>query len=56
MAEAVLEVAAAGPEARLAARRRAQDFSWSDTVEGMLAVHGLETRAQRRLSLEATRS
>ncbi|WP_198664254.1 glycosyltransferase [Jiangella endophytica] len=56
MAEAVLEVVADGPAARRAARRRAQDFSWSDTVEGMLAVHGLQTRAPLRLSLEATRS
>ncbi|WP_053205925.1 glycosyltransferase [Jiangella muralis] len=56
MADAVLDVVAEGPAARRAARRRAQDFSWSDTVEGMLAVHGLETRGPRRLSLEATRS
>ncbi|SEF18551.1 glycosyltransferase [Jiangella alba] len=56
MAEAVLDVVADGPAARRAARRRAQDFSWSDTVEGMLAVHGLETRAPHRLSLGATRS
>lgn len=56
MAQAVLDIAAAGPAARRAARRRAQDFSWSATVEGMLAVHGLESRAPQRLSLEATRS
>ncbi|TDE01293.1 glycosyltransferase family 1 protein [Jiangella asiatica] len=56
MARAVVDVVSAGPAARHAARRRAQDFSWSDTVTGMLAVHGLETRGPRRVSLEATRS
>lgn len=56
MATAVMELVAAGEPARVAARRRAEDFSWSDTVEEMLAVHGLETRVPRRLSLEATRS
>nr|WP_051426680.1 glycosyltransferase [Jiangella gansuensis] len=56
MAAAVADVVAAGPAARHAARRRARDFSWSDTVEEMLAVHGLQTGAPQRVSLEATRS
>lgn len=40
LAEAVLTVAARRePEVRRAARRRAEEFCWSTTVRGMLAVH-----------------
>lgn len=40
-ATAVLEVL--GPEASAIARRRAEQFPWSRTVRGMLALHGLES-------------
>lgn len=56
MARAVIELVRDGDAARHAARRRAQDFSWSDTVEKMLAIHRGEARTSRRLSLGATRS
>lgn len=55
MADAVVELVAAGGDARRAARARAEDFSWSATVESMLAVHRLDTETTRRLSSEATK-
>jgi alpha-1,6-mannosyltransferase len=43
MAAAVVELMEDGPVARRAARRRAEQFSWSATVDRMLQVHGLAT-------------
>ncbi|PSL06917.1 alpha-1,6-mannosyltransferase [Haloactinopolyspora alba] len=56
MARAVAELADLGAPARAAARCRAQEYSWSATVEEMLAVHGLDTGRPQRLSQGATRS
>lgn len=56
MARSVAELAAVGAPARAAARRRAGDFSWADTVRRMLAVHGLQTRERPGLSLRANTS
>ncbi|NED99880.1 glycosyltransferase [Phytoactinopolyspora halotolerans] len=49
MADAVVEVLRAGASARVAARRRAEQFSWASTVAEMLRLHGAS--AQHRAGL-----
>ncbi len=50
MADAVVDLLRAGPPVRVAARRRAQAYSWDATVAGMLRLHGASAEVTTRMT------